>query len=140
MGQLLPAVSEVRADGSGYGIDDPEPQAWWRHATTDNQPWTRPDPALPTRSPASWRYAPRADLLDDVRAVTDLVAGAGMELLVLDQSRPDLGMPVVKVLVPGMRHFWARLAPGRLYDVPVAMGRLTEATEYEQLNPISMFV
>uniref|UniRef100_UPI0015EEDAB3 TOMM precursor leader peptide-binding protein n=1 Tax=Streptomyces albidus (ex Kaewkla and Franco 2022) TaxID=722709 RepID=UPI0015EEDAB3 len=140
MGQLLPAVSEVRADGSGYGIDEPEPQAWWRHATTANQPWVRPDPALPTRSPASWRYVPRGDLLEDVTAVTELVRGKGMELLVLDQSRPDLGLPVVKVLVPGLRHFWARLGPGRLYDVPVALGRLSEATAYEELNPISMFV
>ena len=47
---------------------------------------------------------------------------------------------MVKVLVPGLRHFWARFAPGRLYDVPVAMGRLTEATPYEQLNPVPLFV
>src|SRR5690606_30411941 len=31
-----------------------------------------------------------------------------------------IGMPAVKVIVPGLRHFWARFAPGRLYDVPVA--------------------
>ena len=52
-----------------------------------------------------------------------LIEAKGMELLVLDQTRPDVGMPVVRVIVPGMRHFWARFAPGRLYDVPVSMGR-----------------
>jgi len=43
-----------------------------------------------------------------------------METLVLDQSRPDVNLRVAKIVVPGMRHFWARLAPGRLYDVPSA--------------------
>ena len=50
-----------------------------------------------------------------------------MEFLVLDQTRPDIGMPVARVIVPGMRHFWARFAPGRLYDVPVGMGRRASA-------------
>ena len=34
-------------------------------------------------------------------------------MLVLDQSRADVGMPVVKVVVSGLRHFWARYALGR---------------------------
>ena len=58
-----------------------------------------------------------------------------MELLVLDQTRPDIGMPVVRVIVPGMRHFWARFAPGRLYDVPVTMGRRSHPLEEADLNP-----
>ena len=66
-------------------------------------------------------------------------AQQGMETLVLNQSRPDIGLKVVKVIVPGMRHFWARFAPGRLYEVPVKMGWLTEALTEEQLNPIPMF-
>jgi oxazoline/thiazoline synthase len=38
---------------------------------------------------------------------------------------------VVKVVVPGLRSFWARFAPGRLYDVPVRLGRLPSPTTYE---------
>jgi oxazoline/thiazoline synthase len=64
----------------------------------------------------------------------------GMEVLVLDQTRPDIGLPVVKVIVPGMRHFWARLAPGRLFDVPVRLGRQSAPTEYADLNPYPMFL
>ena len=45
-----------------------------------------------------------------------------MEMLVLDQTREEIGLPVVKVIVPGLRHFWARFAPGRLYDVPARLG------------------
>lgn len=140
MGQLLPAVSDVLPDGSGYRLDDPEPTRWWRHATVANQPYLTPDPQVTPRGPGHWPTPHRPDLLDDVHAITELVHATGLELLVLDQLRPDLGLPVVKVIVPGLRHFWARFAPGRLFDVPVALGRLREPTSYEKLNPTPLFV
>ncbi|WP_405404647.1 TOMM precursor leader peptide-binding protein [Streptomyces sp. NBC_01104] len=140
MGQLLPAVSMARADGSGYALDDPDLCTWWHTATTDNQPYLQPDPGICARTPRSWVYTPHADLLADVEHITRLVRSRGMELLVLDQTRPDLAMPVVKVIVPGMRHFWARLGPGRLYQVPVELGRLSRPTDYGALNPIPLFV
>ena len=62
------------------------------------------------------------DTREDVENCRARVEAAGMEFLVLDQTRPDIGMPVARVIVPGMRHFWARFAPGRLYEVPVRMG------------------
>jgi hypothetical protein len=46
----------------------------------------------------------------------------------------------VKVFVPGLRHVWARFAPGRLYDVPPALGWLDSPVAEDQLNPISMFI
>jgi ribosomal protein S12 methylthiotransferase accessory factor len=49
-------------------------------------------------------------------------------------------MPVVKVVVPGMRHFWPRFAPGRLYHVPVQLGWLPRPTDEGDLNPIPMFL
>jgi len=58
----------------------------------------------------------------------------------LDQTRPDVGLPVVKMVVPGLRHFWARFAPGRLYDVPVQMGLLQQPLAEAELNPIPMFL
>ena len=64
----------------------------------------------------------------------------GSELLVLDQTRPEIDLPVVKVIVPGLRHFWARFAPGRLYDVPVKLGWLARPRAEEELNPIPMFL
>jgi ribosomal protein S12 methylthiotransferase accessory factor len=140
MGQLLPAVCDVRPDGSGYRVDDPEPMRWWRQATLADQPYLRPDPRTPPRGPGHWAVPHRTDLLDDVHAVTELVRAAGLELLVLDQRRPDLDLPVVKVIVPGLRHFWSRFAPGRLFDTPVALGRLEAPTPYEELNPTPLFV
>ena len=62
-----------------------------------------------------------------------------METLVLDQTRPDIGLSVVRVVVPGLRHFWRRLAPGRLYDVPQELGWLDTPAPEDALNPVSMF-
>ncbi|MBT2454393.1 TOMM precursor leader peptide-binding protein [Streptomyces sp. ISL-86] len=140
MGQLLPAVSGVRPDGSGYRITDPEPLSWWHLATVANQPYLAADPTVAPRTPRDWQAVPGGDLRDDVHRITELVSNKGMDLLVVDQTRPDLNLPVVKVIVPGLRHFWARYAPGRLFDVPVALGRLAEPTPYDQLNPIPLFV
>ncbi|MEV6949421.1 TOMM precursor leader peptide-binding protein [Streptomyces sp. NPDC051172] len=140
MGQMLPAVTSRRPDATGYGIDDPDASHWWRTATTANQQYLVPDSGTPARTPVSWPCDPRTDLLDDVTAIGELVRARGLELLVLDQTRPDLELPVVKVIVPGMRHFWARLAPGRLDEVPVTLGRLKQKTRYEHLNPVAMFV
>jgi ribosomal protein S12 methylthiotransferase accessory factor len=49
-------------------------------------------------------------------------------------------MPVVKVIVPGLRHFWARFAPGRLYDVPVKLGWLPNPHPEQALNSVPMFL
>jgi ribosomal protein S12 methylthiotransferase accessory factor len=63
-----------------------------------------------------------------------------LETLVLNQTRPDLGMQAVRVVVPGLRHFWAQFAPGRLYTVPVKLGWLQTAIAEEHLNPVAMFL
>ena len=80
------------------------------------------------------------DLLEDVKLCQQIVENQGMEMLVLDQTRADIGLRVAKVIVPGMRHMWKRLAPGRLYKVPVNMGWLSEALKEEQLNSFPMWM
>jgi ribosomal protein S12 methylthiotransferase accessory factor len=49
-------------------------------------------------------------------------------------------LPVVKVVVPGLRHFWARFGAGRLYDVPVQLGWRKSPLAETELNPIPMFL
>nr|WP_262384797.1 YcaO-like family protein [Actinoplanes teichomyceticus] len=75
---------------------------------------------------------------DDVMAAETIGRRHGMEMMVRDQTRPDLPLPTVKVLVPGLRPVAARFGPGRLYDAPVAQGRLVTATRYEDVNPIPL--
>jgi ribosomal protein S12 methylthiotransferase accessory factor len=141
MNQFLPAVLPIRPDGSGdYAYDDPECLAWWRTATVAAHPYLVPDPQAPARRAGDFARSWGEDLRDDLLACRALVEGRGLEMLVLDQTRPDIGMPVVKVVVPGLRHFWARFARGRLYDVPVALGWLGRPLAEDALNPIPLFV
>lgn len=80
------------------------------------------------------------ETLSDLQHCQTIVENAGMEVLVLDQTREEIGLPVVKVVVPGLRHFWPRFAPGRLYDLPVKMGWLTQAYSEAELNPLPMIL
>jgi len=75
----------------------------------------------------------------NVERAIELVEGAGMNMHVLNCTRPDVGLPVAKVMVPGMRHFWPRFAPGRLYDVPVTLGWLDRPPSEADLNPLPIF-
>lgn len=138
--QMLPFVVSAGPDGTGYDCSSPEVLSWCRRATTANQPYLVADPALPARRPGDYpAHRPCPDLLGDVAAIERLVASKGMELMVLDLTRPDIGLPVVRVIVPGLRHFWARFAAGRLYDVPVRLGRRDTPVAYEDLNPVPVF-
>ncbi|WP_214409265.1 TOMM precursor leader peptide-binding protein [Sphaerisporangium fuscum] len=139
MNQFIPAVIDVGPDGTTrYRFHESEQLNWWKTARLAEHPYLVP--AGPPVPASAYDRPATADLLDDVAAARALVEERGMEMLVLDQTRPDIGLPVVKVIVPGMRHFWRRLAPGRLYDVPVRLGWQAEPTPEEQMNPITMFL
>jgi ribosomal protein S12 methylthiotransferase accessory factor len=140
LNQMIPAILDTDSDTRQVLADDPDASYWLRHATLANQPYLRPDPRQRPRRPTDYDYRPRDDLARDVHAIRTTMEHLGLEVLVLDQTRPDIGLPVVKVIVPGMRHFWARYAPGRLYDVPVRLGRLATPTRYEELNPVPLFL
>lgn len=79
------------------------------------------------------------DVRDTVHALVERAAGRGLETIVLDQTRPDLDICAAKVVVPGLRHFWRELGPGRLYDVPVELGWLGRAHSESELNPMPIF-
>ena len=70
-----------------------------------------------------------------VDACVNIAKRAGLDFLVLDQTRPDVEVPVVRVIVPGLRHFYLRFAPGRLYDVPVKLGWLDRPLPESELTP-----
>jgi ribosomal protein S12 methylthiotransferase accessory factor len=64
------------------------------------------------------------------------IVNAGIRPLWADLTRADIGVPVVRVIAPGLRHVWARFAPGRLYDVPVQQGWLNRPKTEDELNPL----
>ncbi len=126
--QILPAVLLANADGSTRYPPSSERLAidWWKTATLENQPYLVPDDSVAPKVCADYPQVWSDDLLEDVMTCKQIVQKNGMEMLVLDQTRPDIGLKVVKVIVPGMRNFWKRLGAGRLYDVPVQLGWLKE--------------
>jgi ribosomal protein S12 methylthiotransferase accessory factor len=76
------------------------------------------------------------DTSEQVSACVRLAKQAGLDFLVLDQTRPDIEVPVVRVIVPGLRHFYRRFGRGRLYDVPVKLGLRDRPLKENELNPI----
>ncbi|MXW28990.1 MAG: TOMM precursor leader peptide-binding protein [Chloroflexi bacterium] len=135
--ELNQCLTFLPRPGGGAGrpmIDDPLALRWWKTARLAACPWLSPDPDAPLRTAAQYPHIESTDSRDDVERCRAIVEAEGMELLVLDQTRPDIGMPVARVVIPGMRHFWARFAPGRLYDVPVRLGRRRHPADEAELN------
>ena len=116
-----------------------------RHAPWSEKPMTEtaflfPDDGVPARVRGDYPYVRRGDLRADVTDCVARAARLGMETLVLDQTRLDVGLNVVKVTVPGLRHMWPRLGPGRLYEVPVRLGWRSEPLDEAALNPVPLYL
>ena len=140
MNQILPSVPSAEDNGhETYHSWDPLADYWWQTATIENQPYLVADESVPAKKYGDYLQLGSEDLYEEVMTCVEMTKQLGMEMLVLDQTRPDIGLSVAKVIVPGMRHFWKRLAPGRLYDVPVKLGWLDAALKEEELNPIPVF-
>ncbi len=138
--QFLPCVMGINADGSTrYMFPDQGAIEWWQNATIANQPYLTSDEALPHKTLSDYPQLASDDLKKDINLCVEIARDHDLEVLVLDQTRPDIGLNVVKVIVPGLRHFWRRLGPGRLYDVPVKLGWLETPLREDQLNPYSVF-
>lgn len=140
--QMLPAVLSANPDGTTrYNISvESHHLHWWKTATLENQPYLVPDLRVAPKCKSDYVHIWHDDFLEDIRYCQQLVEGKGMEMLVLDQTRPDVGLNVVKVVVPGLRHFWKRLGAGRLYEVPVQMGWIGKPSSEEELNPIPLWM
>ncbi|NER82596.1 MAG: TOMM precursor leader peptide-binding protein, partial [Leptolyngbya sp. SIO1D8] len=142
LNQILPSVLVVRADGTTQYPQYTDPLAieWWTTATLAEHPYLVSDAKVTPKKYGEYAQLASDDLLEDVQRCQRIVEEKNMELLVLDQTRADVGLRVVKVMVPGIRHMWKRLREGRLYDVPVKAGCLKEPLAENQLNPFPMWM
>ena len=101
-----------------------------------NLDYLKPDPELPAKNLEDFKEIENAD----VETCVNLAKKRGMETFVLNQTRSDVGLAVVKVIVPGMRQFWPRFGKGRLYDIPVQMGWLKKPLYENELNPDRLLI
>jgi ribosomal protein S12 methylthiotransferase accessory factor len=140
LNQFLPAVSVHETDGSTrYKADSPAMLSWWRNGTAAVNEWLLPHPEMPATTAGDFPDRRDMDLTGAIRHCVAVAEQAGLETIVLDQTRPDIELAVVKVMVPGLRHFWRRLGPGRLYDVPVRLGWNQVPTHEAEMNQVSLF-
>jgi ribosomal protein S12 methylthiotransferase accessory factor len=100
----------------------------------ENYPFLLPA-THPVVSPELGIDVPLDSVREQVEASVEVARRAGHDFMVLDQTRPDVEVPVVRVIVPGLRHFYRRYAPGRLYDVPVKLGLLERPLSESELTP-----
>jgi len=112
---------------------------WFRDATLANQPHLRPrgTRAGPARSRAVGTRQRRA-LVTFARCAR-MLAEHGLDVFVSDQTRGEYGLHVAKVVVPGLRSWWPRFAPGRLYEAPVRAGWIERPRHESALNPIPIW-
>jgi hypothetical protein len=97
------------------------------YLTPSSEPMSRPD--------FGSKFG-RLDKREQVLGCVEIARRQNLDFLVLDQTRPDIETSVARVIVPGLRHFYRRFAPGRLYDVPVKLGWLARSRLETELNPI----
>jgi ribosomal protein S12 methylthiotransferase accessory factor len=112
----------------------------WDASAIEEPSFLFPDDATPSRQRGDYPVVWNEDLRDDVRECVKRAERAGLEVLVLDQTRPDMGLSAVKVIIPGLRHFWPRLGPGRLYEVPVRLKWVQRPLLESELNPVHIFL
>ena len=115
-------------------------RAPWDADRLASREFLTPSPSAPRTMAGDMPRHRGADLREDIAYCRSRIEQAGMDVVVVDKSRPDIDLAVVQVIVPGLRHFWPRFGPGRLYDVPRDLGWLPVARAEAELNPVPLFV
>jgi bacteriocin biosynthesis cyclodehydratase domain-containing protein len=113
--------------------DDMRMHQWLTYATTKNLPFL--GQSKNRISASSYPKYQSTDLLKDLKHCQAILENAGMEVLMLDLSRPEINLSIVNMIVPGLRQVSANFAPGRIYDVPVKMGLLSTPKTENELYP-----
>lgn len=116
--------------------DNIELEQWSKMVRIDEQPYLTP---IENQIKTADDFPPLAnrDLLDDIQLCLDRAVACGIEVLVLNLTRADIGFPTVRMIAPKLRHFKPRFAPGRLYDVPVALNWAKQPLSEMEMNPFT---
>lgn len=129
--QMVAALTET-------DVEDPRFRAyvensWDRQLTEADRTWVFGQGVADI--PPTPNYSSVADARDDV---VERIHARGYDVLWADLTRRDVDLKVVRTFAPGLRHFWRRLAPGRLYDVPLEQGWIDASFDESSVNPLEM--
>jgi ribosomal protein S12 methylthiotransferase accessory factor len=90
---------------------------------------------LPFLVPAGTCLTAKTDKVENsIERCSTAASNVGLKAYFINLSRDNIGVPVVRVVVPGMRSLRPRFAPGRLYDVPVKLGWRGYRAQESQMN------
>ncbi|MBR8431806.1 TOMM precursor leader peptide-binding protein [Burkholderia cenocepacia] len=117
--------------------DAPDP---WDRDMLSSTGFLYPSPGTPATTHSTWQPLDIASLPAAIAHCVGRIAAAGMDVLVVDKTRPDIGLSVVQVIAPGLCHFWPRFGARRLYSVPVALGWRARPCDETALNPALLFL
>jgi bacteriocin biosynthesis cyclodehydratase domain-containing protein len=142
LNQILPIAEPLNSfsKSTKYLTKDTHFVNWLDTATRENHPYLIPHKDLPQKKALYFQELCPPTIYESVNFCMKSAKENNLETLVLDLTQPDVGLNVVRVIVPELRHFWKRLGPGRLFEVPIKMGWLDKPIKEEQLNPIGLFI
>jgi oxazoline/thiazoline synthase len=104
------------------------------------EPFLQADPRQAPKKPSDFATHERGDFLEDMDDMVRLLGDRGLEMLIMDLTRPDVGFPVARVIVPGMVHFWPRFGCRRLFGIPKAAGWIDKDAGEDDLNPVPFYL
>jgi len=132
------AISEL---GQCWGLADRDEYSLkFQDIPYSREQFLRADPNQPPKSPYDFNREQREDFLDDIEDAVQLLRTQELEMLAMDLTRPDVGFPVVRVIVPGLVHFWPRFGCRRLFEVPQAAGWIDKSVSEDDLNPVPFYL
>lgn len=80
------------------------------------------------------------DFLDDIQTCIKLLTHQNVRAFFVNLNNSSINHHTVKVICPELRHFWCRLAPGRLYDVPLKMKWISKNLLENEMNDVPYFL
>src|SRR5690606_37799943 len=102
MSQLLVTTLPLEQKGIFANLQvpmDEDVSTWYRKITVANTPYLGGHPDLPYTRLEDFHFQEKGvDITDEVRRCQQIVEQKGMEMLILNQTTPDIGLPVVRVL------------------------------------------
>lgn len=138
LNQLLPVVEHQNR--SAFLSHDKDLHHWLENISIKDYPYLQNGMGNGISIQTYYPSGCNTEIQDALQYCIEKFKKNNLQLMVLDVTQPDIGLPVVRLFAPGLRHFWRRLAPGRLYDVPVKMGWIKETKKESELNPRSIFI
>lgn len=142
LNQIFPIANvteDERAKGK-YRTRDRDFIDWLKTSTIENRPYLAPLENRPLKTALDYPRLCEPNIFDSIMFCIDTLREMGIEVFALNMTRPDVGLHVYRVFAPGLRHFWKRMGPGRLYDTPVKTGWLKEPLKEEEMNRIAIFI